>query len=100
MFVTAAITLVCTAGVSFYVRFLVALCKECSLHRIGYWVRLRLNTAKRRSLGGRSGQSQWLALPENGLNSDCSSSRRVRRKGFNVDRRSIRRTIGRTFPPL
>jgi hypothetical protein len=44
MFVTAAITLVCTAGLSFYVRFLVALCKECRPHRIGYWVRLRLNT--------------------------------------------------------
>ena len=46
MFVTTAITLMCTAGVSFYLRFLVALCRECRPHRIGYWVRLRLNTAK------------------------------------------------------
>src|ERR1035441_2793321 len=51
MFVTAAITLVCTAGVSFYVRFLVALCKECRPHRIGYWVRLRLNTAEEEIAG-------------------------------------------------
>ena len=45
MFVTTAITLMCTAGVSFYLRFMVALCKECRPHRIGYWVCLRLNTA-------------------------------------------------------
>ena len=46
MFVTIAITLICTAGVSFYLRFMVALCKECRPHRIGYWVCLRPNTAE------------------------------------------------------
>jgi hypothetical protein len=42
MFVTAVMTALCTAGVAFYVRFLVALCKECKLSVLGYWVRLRL----------------------------------------------------------
>jgi hypothetical protein len=51
MFATVAITLVCTAGVSFYVRFLVALCKECRPHRIGRWVGLRLNTAEEEIAG-------------------------------------------------
>jgi hypothetical protein len=51
MFVTAAITLVCTAGLSFYVRFLLALCEGCRAHRIGSWVRLRLNSAKEKIAG-------------------------------------------------
>ena len=42
MFATTAITLLCTAGISFYVRFLVALCEECKTRRIGYWVRVRI----------------------------------------------------------
>jgi len=42
MFATTAITLLCAAGISFYVRFLVALCKERKTRRIGYWVRVRL----------------------------------------------------------
>jgi hypothetical protein len=42
MFVMAVMTLLCTAGMAFCVRFLVALCKECKPRRIGYWVRLRL----------------------------------------------------------
>ena len=42
MFVTGLMTLLCTAGIAFYVRFLVALCKECESRRIGYWARLRL----------------------------------------------------------
>jgi hypothetical protein len=29
MFVTGLMTVLCTAGIAFYVRFLVALCKEC-----------------------------------------------------------------------
>ena len=44
MFVTAAMTLLCTAGIAFYVRFLVALCKECKPRRIGFWVRMRLGS--------------------------------------------------------
>jgi hypothetical protein len=46
MFVMAAMTALCTAGVAFCVRFLVALCKECKPHRIGYWVRLPLNSGE------------------------------------------------------
>jgi hypothetical protein len=42
MFATTAITLLCTAGIPFYVRFLIALCKKCKPRRIGYWVRVRL----------------------------------------------------------
>ena len=43
MFVRAIMTLLCTAGVAFYVRFLVALRKECKPRPSGYWVRLRLD---------------------------------------------------------
>jgi hypothetical protein len=42
MFVIALMTVLCTSGVAFYVRFLVALCRECKPRPIGYWVRLRL----------------------------------------------------------
>jgi hypothetical protein len=35
-------TVVCAAGIAFYVRFLVALCKECKPRLIGHWVRLHL----------------------------------------------------------
>ena len=41
MFVMALMTVLCTSGVAFYVRFLVALCRECKPRPIGYWVRLR-----------------------------------------------------------
>jgi hypothetical protein len=41
MFAMTTITLLCTAGISFYVRFLVALCRECKTRRIGYWVRVQ-----------------------------------------------------------
>lgn len=40
MLAKAAMTVLCMAGIAFYVRFLVALCKECKPHLIGYWVRL------------------------------------------------------------
>jgi hypothetical protein len=46
MFVTGLMTLLCTAGVAFCVRFLVALCKECTPRRIGYWVRVRLGSGE------------------------------------------------------
>ena len=42
MFAMAAMTVLCTAGIAFYVRFLVALCKECTPRRIGFRVRMRL----------------------------------------------------------
>jgi len=41
MVAIAAMTALCTIGIGFYVRFLVALCKECSHHRICYLVRLQ-----------------------------------------------------------
>jgi hypothetical protein len=46
MFVTAVMTVLCTAGTAFYVRFLVALCKECKPRSIGYGVRLRLGSGE------------------------------------------------------
>jgi hypothetical protein len=46
MFATTAITLLCIAGISFYVRFLVAMCRECKPRRMGYWVRLRLGSGE------------------------------------------------------
>jgi hypothetical protein len=46
MFVMLAMMVLCTAGVAFYVQFLVALCKECKPRRIGYWVRLRLDSGE------------------------------------------------------
>ena len=42
MFATSAILLLCAAGISFYVRFLIALCRELKTRRIGYWVHVRL----------------------------------------------------------
>jgi hypothetical protein len=44
MFVTAVMMVLCTAGAAFYLRFLVALCKERTPCSIGYWVRLRLGS--------------------------------------------------------
>jgi hypothetical protein len=46
MFVMAAMTVMCTASIAFYVRFLVALCRECKPRPIGYWVRLRLGSGE------------------------------------------------------
>jgi hypothetical protein len=45
MFVTAVMTVLCTAGIAFYVRFLVALCQECK-PRFADWMRLRLGSGK------------------------------------------------------
>jgi hypothetical protein len=46
MFVIPAMMVLCTAGIAFYTRFLVALCKECKPWRIGYWVRTRLGSGE------------------------------------------------------
>jgi len=46
MFVTGVMTVLCTASIAFYVRFLIALCQECTPRRIGYWVRLRLGSGE------------------------------------------------------
>jgi hypothetical protein len=42
----AVMTALCTAGIAFYVRFLLALCKECPPRLIAFWARLRLNSAE------------------------------------------------------
>ena len=44
MLLIPTMTVLCTAGVAFYGRFLVALCKECEPRRSGYRLRLRLRT--------------------------------------------------------
>ena len=48
MVAITAMKAVCTLGVAFYVRFLVALCKECRHHRIWicYLVRIRPGSGK------------------------------------------------------
>ena len=40
MIVITVWTVLCTAGIAFYLRFLVALCKECKPRLIGHWARL------------------------------------------------------------
>ena len=46
MFLKATMMLLCAAGNAFYVRFLVATCKECKPRSIAYWVRLRLDSGE------------------------------------------------------
>jgi hypothetical protein len=46
MFLKTVMMLLCTAGIAFYVRFLVALCKESKSRSIGYWVRVRLGSGE------------------------------------------------------
>ena len=41
MFVRTVLTVLCTAGIAFYVRFLLGLWKERKPLSSGYWVRLR-----------------------------------------------------------
>ena len=54
LFVKTLMIVLCTAGIAFYVRFLVALCNECKPRPVGYWVRLRLG----------SGESAIAEVPE------------------------------------
>jgi hypothetical protein len=42
MFAKSVVIVLCTAGIAFYVRFLVALYKESKPRSSGYWVRLRV----------------------------------------------------------
>jgi hypothetical protein len=44
MFVKTVMTVLCMGGIAFYMRFLVALCKERKPRSSGYWVRLRLGS--------------------------------------------------------
>ncbi|HEY7099193.1 MAG TPA: hypothetical protein VH437_20875 [Terriglobales bacterium] len=41
MFIMSAITVLSAGAVAFYIRFLVALCRECRPHWVAYWVRLQ-----------------------------------------------------------
>jgi hypothetical protein len=54
MFVKTVLIVPCTAGIAFYMRFLVALCAECKPRSTGYWVRLRFG----------SGEGTTAELPE------------------------------------
>jgi len=45
MIVKTVMIVMCTAG-AFYVRFLMAICKESKSRSTGYWVRLRLISAE------------------------------------------------------
>jgi hypothetical protein len=46
MVLISVMSVLCTAGVAFYVRFLLALCKECRLKLTGYWMFLRLASSE------------------------------------------------------
>src|SRR6202035_5907378 len=46
MFLKSVMMLLCTAGIAFYVRFLVALYKESKTRSSGYWVRLRFSSGE------------------------------------------------------
>ncbi len=46
MFAKTVVIVLCTAGIAFYVRFLIALCKERKPRASGYWVRLRLGSGE------------------------------------------------------
>ncbi len=46
MFLKIVVTLLCTAGISFYARFLVALYNETKPRSSGYWVRLRVGSGE------------------------------------------------------
>ncbi len=39
--VPALLTMLCLLGVTFYVRFLLAVCKECRTRQVFSWMRLR-----------------------------------------------------------
>jgi hypothetical protein len=58
MFVTELVTVLGTAGIAFYVRFLVALCQECKPRRIGHWCVCGSAMAKTRLLNFSSGKNQ------------------------------------------
>jgi hypothetical protein len=53
MVVMTAMTALCTVGVAFYIRFLVALCREGRHHRICYLVRLQPDSVDNVNLESR-----------------------------------------------
>ena len=46
MLMTTVVTMLCTAGIAFYVRFFFALCKDCKPRSIAYWMRLRVDSGE------------------------------------------------------
>ena len=46
MIMTAVMAAICTAGVAFYVRFFVELCKECKQRSVCYLVRLESHASE------------------------------------------------------
>lgn len=46
MFLKTLMTLLCMAGIAFYVRFLMALWKESKPRSSGYWLRLHLGSGE------------------------------------------------------
>ena len=42
----AAVTALCTGAIAFYVRFLVALFRDCKPGWVGYWARLRRHSGE------------------------------------------------------
>jgi hypothetical protein len=46
MFLNVAMTILCVAAVVFYMRFVLALFKECRVHLTGYWLRLRVDSSE------------------------------------------------------
>ncbi len=46
MFLSVAMTILCVAAVVFYMRFVLALFKECRVHSTGYWLRLRVDSSE------------------------------------------------------
>ncbi len=45
MLLTMLVTMLCAGGITFYVRFLVAMLRECAPLRMGSWARLRMGSA-------------------------------------------------------
>jgi len=43
---TVPVIAACTAAIGFYLRFLLAMCKECKLVSAGYWRLLRVRSDK------------------------------------------------------
>ena len=56
MFMGVGMTVLCTAAIAFYVRFLVALYRESKPRSTNYWMRLRLGSGEAREQECRSGQ--------------------------------------------
>jgi hypothetical protein len=82
MLVTSVITTLCTAGVAFYLRFLFALCKECTPRWLNYRnpARLRLeekSTSKRLPFKTRHSHAA-LQISEIPLNKNFHELRRDR----------------------